>query len=59
MAIETCIQWTDSTFNPWRGCQKVSAGCQLCYAESMSRRNPRTLGVWGSAGTRVLASAGR
>ena len=32
------IAWTDDTFNPWWGCEKVSAGCQFCYAATMSRR---------------------
>ena len=26
MAEKTHIQWTDHTFNPWLGCQKVSTG---------------------------------
>lgn len=50
------IQWTHHTFNPWRGCTKVSAGCAHCYAETMSRRNPEVLGIWGDDGTRVVAS---
>jgi len=25
------IQWTEATWNPWRGCHKVSAGCKYCY----------------------------
>lgn len=25
------IEWTDYTFNPWRGCTKVSPGCKNCY----------------------------
>ncbi len=50
------IEWTHHTFNPWRGCTKVSPGCQNCYAEALSKRNPATLGVWGDSGTRVLAS---
>lgn len=28
---KTKIQWTDSTWNPWYGCQKVSTGCKFCY----------------------------
>lgn len=56
MAENTKIQWTDSTFNPWRGCVKVSPGCAHCYAESQSKRNPAVLGVWGAGGTRVLAA---
>lgn len=50
------IAWTDHTFNPWRGCTKVSPGCKNCYAETMSARNPKVLGEWGPNGTRVLAS---
>jgi protein gp37 len=50
------IAWTDHTFNPWRGCTKVSAGCTNCYAETLSKRNPAVLGTWGPDGTRVIAS---
>lgn len=32
------IAWTDETWNPIRGCSKVSAGCQHCYAETMAAR---------------------
>ena len=56
MAENSAIEWTRHTFNPWRGCTKVSAGCANCYAETMSGRNPKTLGVWGPNGTRVVAS---
>lgn len=56
VAESSKIQWTDATFNPWRGCTKVSAGCANCYAETMSGRNQKTLGVWGPNGTRVVAS---
>lgn len=31
MAETTGIAWTQSTWNPWTGCAKVSAGCDLCY----------------------------
>ncbi|MCH3924081.1 MAG: phage Gp37/Gp68 family protein [Bacteroidales bacterium] len=34
----TKIEWTDKTWNPITGCTKISAGCQNCYAETMSRR---------------------
>lgn len=50
------IQWTNHTFNMWRGCTKVSDGCRFCYAETMSKRNPKTLGVWGDNGTRAIAA---
>ena len=32
------IEWTELTWNPTTGCDKVSAGCKFCYAEVMSRR---------------------
>lgn len=40
------IEWTESTWNPVTGCDKVSSGCKHCYAERMARRlkamgNPR------------------
>ena len=50
------IQWTHATFNPWRGCARVSPGCEHCYAETWAKRNPAQLGVWGVDGTRVIAS---
>ncbi len=38
MAEKTSIQWTDSTWNPVRGCTKISAGCTYCYAEAFAER---------------------
>jgi protein gp37 len=32
------IEWTELTWNPTTGCDKVSAGCKNCYAEVMTRR---------------------
>ena len=32
------IEWTEKTWNPSTGCNKVSAGCKNCYAETMSKR---------------------
>lgn len=32
------IEWTELTWNPTTGCDKISAGCKFCYAEIMSRR---------------------
>lgn len=58
MGANSKIEWTDHTFNPWRGCTKVAAGCDNCYAERQSKRNPGVLGIWGPRGTRVRA-AGR
>lgn len=56
MGTKTNISWCDHTFNYVRGCDKVSAGCDNCYAETMSHRNPAVLGEWGPDGTRALAS---
>ena len=32
------IEWTEVTWNPTTGCNKISEGCRFCYAEIMSRR---------------------
>lgn len=56
MGEQSKIEWTDHTFNPWRGCTKIAAGCANCYADSQAKRNPKTLGIWGDQGTRVVAS---
>lgn len=38
MAENSGIVWTDATFNPWWGCQKVSEECLHCYADRQSKR---------------------
>lgn len=38
MSDKTGIEWTDATWNPVRGCSRVSQGCVHCYAESVARR---------------------
>ena len=38
MGDDTNIGWTDSTWNPTRGCTRVSEGCRNCYAESVANR---------------------
>jgi protein gp37 len=45
MSKETGIAWCNHTFNPWWGCQRISPGCENCYAETFSRRVG--LQVWG------------
>jgi protein gp37 len=35
---KTGISWTDATWNPIRGCSRVSEGCRHCYAETMAAR---------------------
>lgn len=36
--MSTGIQWTDETWNPIRGCSRVSEGCRHCYAETVAHR---------------------
>lgn len=38
MATNSTIEWTESTWNPLTGCDKISPGCKHCYAERMSHR---------------------
>lgn len=38
MGTKTGIEWTDSTWNPIRGCSRVSEGCRNCYAEKVAYR---------------------
>jgi hypothetical protein len=38
MALNSTIEWTDATWNPVRGCTKISPGCKHCYAETFAER---------------------
>ncbi len=38
MALKSSIEWTDATWNPVRGCTKISPGCKHCYAETFAER---------------------
>lgn len=38
MAVLSTIEWTDATWNPVRGCTKISPGCAHCYASTFSER---------------------
>lgn len=38
MATDSAIEWTEATWNPVTGCNKISPGCKHCYAERMSKR---------------------
>lgn len=66
MGNETKIEWTatlapdgtlvpGATFNPWVGCQKVSPGCDNCYAEGWSKRSGMV--KWGAGQERRRTSA--
>ena len=65
MAEVTKIEWTatvsptgerlpGSTFNPWHGCVKVSAGCKFCYADAQDRRFGPS--HWGPGSERKMMS---
>lgn len=55
MAERTGIEWTDSTFNPWIGCTKISPACDHCYAEAqMDTRMGRV--KWGAGQSRSRTS---
>ena len=38
MGDKSKIEWTDATWNPVRGCTKISPGCVHCYAETFAER---------------------
>jgi protein gp37 len=38
LSAQSKIEWTDSTWNPVRGCTKISPGCAHCYAETFAER---------------------
>ena len=40
-STKTGIEWTDKTWNPTTGCNKVSPGCTHCYAETLTKRFPQ------------------
>lgn len=56
MTAQSKIEWTDSTFNPWIGCTRVSPACDHCYAEAqMATRMGRV--EWGAGKPRSRTSA--
>ncbi|MDN7558852.1 phage Gp37/Gp68 family protein [Burkholderia orbicola] len=58
MSENSKIEWTDSTFNPWEGCAKVSPGCDHCYAEARNARFGGGTAVnWGPGAPRRRTSA--
>ena len=50
MGKDSKIAWTDHTFSPWWGCQRVSPGCEHCYAEAFAKRVGQK--VWGPTSPR-------
>jgi protein gp37 len=55
MAEHSKIEWTHHTFNPWIGCQKVSPGCDHCYAEAKWDKRLHWV-QWGPHGQRHRTS---
>lgn len=45
MTENSNIEWTDHTFNPWRGCTQISPACDNCYAAAIAARFKSV--VWG------------
>ncbi|MBF4991104.1 phage Gp37/Gp68 family protein [Methylophilus sp. QUAN] len=56
MSENSKIEWTDSTFNPWMGCTKVSPACDHCYAENLMDNRMHTV-QWGKGQPRKRTSA--
>lgn len=57
MSKNSKIEWTDHTFNPWEGCQKVGPGCDHCYAETRNARFGGGVAVnWGPGAPRRRTS---
>ncbi len=57
MSDQSNIEWTDSTFNPWEGCQKVGPGCDNCYAEARNARFAGGTAInWGAGAPRRRTS---
>lgn len=57
MSANSKIEWTDHTWNPWEGCQKVGPGCDNCYAEARNARFAHGVAVnWGPGAPRRRTS---
>ncbi|MBP0589317.1 phage Gp37/Gp68 family protein [Paraburkholderia sp. LEh10] len=57
MSENSKIEWTDHTFNPWEGCQKVGPGCDHCYAETRNARFAGGTAInWGPGALRRRTS---
>ena len=54
MVENSKIEWTDHTFNPVVGCQKVGPGCDNCYAEALAKRTGMV--EWGEHAERRVTS---
>ena len=53
MAEKSNIAWTNATWNPVRGCERVSEGCRKCYAEVLAGRHSYK-GGWGEGVAKMV-----
>jgi protein gp37 len=59
MAEKSGIAWTDATFNPWWGCEKLSEACAHCYAERDAKRFSKGVSTyWGKDTARRFFNEG-
>jgi protein gp37 len=58
MGDKSDIEWTDATWNPTRGCTRVSEGCRNCYAERLTARMS-TGGGWGGGFAKMVGGEPR
>jgi protein gp37 len=54
MGQNSAIEWTDHTFNPWWGCERISPGCLNCYADTWARR--LGMNLWDGAPRRTFGA---
>jgi protein gp37 len=55
MGADTHVQWAHDSLNLWFGCEKVSPGCKVCYAENdtpVRVLRHRGLALWGPGSVR-------
>lgn len=57
MAENSKIEWTHHTANLWWGCQKVHAGCDNCYAETLDNRYNHDAPHWGPHAPRKMVNS--
>jgi protein gp37 len=38
MSTRSTIEWTETTWNPTTGCDRISPGCDNCYALTLAKR---------------------
>ena len=52
MADRSAIEWTEATWNPVTGCDRISTGCDHCYAMTLAKR----LKAMGYPNTRTMVT---